>query len=103
MPHRNLIPYVLLLLLTLLALGAAVLAVAQAPETVSPTGTVDAVSVGCHLDGGGYVACHITGPQAGVVKCVANGVGKDITPNAFPAHQKVIQAVIAKCEAQNPH
>ena len=59
MPRQNLIPYALMLALTLLALGAAALAIAQGPATVSPAKS-ESVSVVCTTTQANYMASPVT-------------------------------------------
>jgi hypothetical protein len=106
MPRRNLVPYVLLLVLTLLAIGAAVLAVAQGPATVSPTTPTHQSAFGpcstLRRDGGCQYFSVTVNPSTRA--CVFNEVRREITVTTdLSTLKKEMKAVIAKCDPSLIH
>ena len=110
MPRQNLIPYALMLALTLLALGAAALAIAQGPATVIPAES-ESVSVVCTTTPGELhgLSCHISGISPAVGLCVTREtplpgtpgtLGRPSTPNGAKSYEKELRSVVAKCEGK---
>jgi hypothetical protein len=111
MPRRNLIPYVLLLLLTLLAVGAAALAIAQGPATVSHESVAhpskeNSVTNVCTNAVGGATCVHafITLSTPKDVRCVTNGMHRLIkaSPDAVTL-RKDLREVVTECTKQDGH
>lgn len=105
MPRRTLIPYLLLLVLTILALGAAALAVAQGPGTVSPTSATGYTATHCtdlHLENGS--GCLYVRVSSKEEECVATGLRRIVATakHLAPAINEA-KALIAKCEGSDGH
>lgn len=98
MRRRNVLPYVLLLVLTLLAVGAAALAVTQGPATVGPAAVKGYVAVHCSEHGS--CAVFVASPiPKGDRACVAVELHQLIrTTHDASALADGVEAILAKCE-----
>lgn len=105
MARRKLLPYVLLLVLTFLAVGAAALAVAQGPGTVSPASATGYTATHCtalHLENGS--GCLYVRVSLKEEECVATGLRRIVATakHLVPAVNEA-KVLIAKCEGSDGH